>query len=43
MKNGNCSDYLMTFGGHLEVLRQILFRILGVSCVVSILVFCGTI
>lgn len=40
MKNGNSSDYLMTFGGHLEVLRQILFRILGVSCVVSILVFC---
>lgn len=31
---------LMTFGGHLEVLRQMLFRILGVAGILSIVVFC---
>ena len=30
----------MTFGGHLEVLRQMLFRILAVSGVITLLVFC---
>ena len=30
----------MTFGGHLEVLRQMFFRILGVSLTISIAVFC---
>lgn len=31
---------LMTFGGHLEVLRQMLFRVLGVTAVIAIVVFC---
>lgn len=30
----------MTFGGHLEVLRRVLFRVLGVSCTAAIVVFC---
>lgn len=30
----------MTFGGHLEVLRQMIFRILFVAGVISIVVFC---
>ena len=35
-KDGN----LLTFGGHLEVLRQMLFRILGVAGIVAVVVFC---
>ena len=31
---------LMTFGGHLEVLRQMTFRILGVVLVIAVVVFC---
>lgn len=31
---------MMTFGGHLEVLRRMLFRILGVTIVLSAVVFC---
>ena len=31
---------LLTFGGHLEVLRQMLFRILGVAGVISVVIFC---
>ena len=31
---------LLTFGGHLEVFRQMLFRILGVSGLIAVLVFC---
>ncbi len=31
---------LMTFGGHLEVFRQMLFRILGVAGVLAAVVFC---
>jgi len=38
-KNGN-DEQLMTFGGHLEVLRQMLFRILGVTFVLAIVIFC---
>ena len=34
------SETLMTFGGHLEVLRQMLFRIIGVVCAIAIIVFC---
>lgn len=33
-------ENLMTFGGHLEVLRQMIFRILGVSLTIAITVFC---
>ena len=38
-KKDNGSD-LMTFGGHLEVFRQIIFRILAVGGIVSVAVFC---
>jgi len=31
---------LLTFGGHLEVLRQMLFRILGVGGLIAAVVFC---
>ena len=31
---------MLTFGGHLEVLRQMLFRILGVAGVLAAVVFC---
>jgi sec-independent protein translocase protein TatC len=31
---------LLTFGGHLEVLRQMLFRILGVAGVIAAVIFC---
>lgn len=33
-------DNLMTFGGHLEVLRQMLFRIIGVAGIIAVVVFC---
>lgn len=33
-------DNNLTFGGHLEVLRQMLFRVLGVCTILSILIFC---
>ena len=39
MSQGNNSE-LLTFGGHLEVLRQMLFRILGVAAVIAVVVFC---
>ena len=29
------NDGLLTFGGHLEVFRQMLFRILGVAAVIA--------
>lgn len=39
MKKGD-NDGLLTFGGHLEVFRQMLFRILGVTAVIAVVVFC---
>lgn len=33
-------EALMTTGGHLEVLRQMLFRILGVAGTIAVVVFC---
>ena len=36
MSDGN----LLTFGGHLEVFRQMLFRILGVAGIIAVVVFC---
>ena len=30
----------MTFGGHLEVLRRMLFRIIAVAGILAIVVFC---
>ena len=38
--NEHKSDDLLTFGGHLEVFRQMLFRILGVAGVLATVVFC---
>lgn len=34
------NEVLMTTGGHLEVLRQMLFRILGVAGTIAVVVFC---
>ncbi len=34
------NEELLSFGGHLEVLRQMLFRILGVTFVFSCIIFC---
>ena len=34
------NNELLTFGGHLEVLRQMLFRVLGVAAVIAVVVFC---
>ncbi len=39
MANDNNSD-LLTFGGHLEVLRRMLFRILSVVLIIAVVVFC---
>lgn len=39
--NSTANDgQLLTFGGHLEVLRKMLFRILAVAGVIAIVVFC---
>ena len=40
MPNNNQSGELLTFGGHLEVLRQMLFRIIAVVAVFAAIVFC---
>ena len=34
------NDNLLTFGGHLEVFRQMLFRILGVAGLIAAVIFC---
>ena len=34
------NDNLLTFGGHLEVLRRMLFRIIGVAGAIAVAVFC---
>ena len=34
------NDNLLTYGGHLEVLRKMLFKILGVSIIFAIIIFC---
>lgn len=34
------NNELLTFGGHLEVFRRMLFRIIGVASVIAIVVFC---
>lgn len=36
----NSNETMMTFGGHLEVLRQMLFRIIGVTSALAVVVFC---
>ncbi len=39
MKKENKNDKLMTFGGHLEVLRQMLFRIIGITTILMVVIF----
>lgn len=34
------NNEMLTFGGHLEVLRKMLFRVLGVAGVIAVAVFC---
>ena len=34
------NDELLTFGGHLEVFRQMLFRIIAVAGVIAMIIFC---
>ena len=34
------NDNLLTYGGHLEVLRKMLFKVLGVSIIFAIVIFC---
>ncbi|MBQ9560748.1 MAG: twin-arginine translocase subunit TatC [Prevotella sp.] len=34
------TEGLMTFGGHLEVLRQMLFRIIAIVLIIAVVVFC---
>jgi sec-independent protein translocase protein TatC len=36
----NDNNELLTFGGHLDVLRKMLFRILSVICAFAIVIFC---
>lgn len=38
--NKENNEALMTTGGHLEVLRQMLFRILGVAGTIAVVIFC---
>lgn len=38
--NNNNNNNLLTFGGHLEVFRRMLFRVLAVTLVLAIIVFC---
>lgn len=40
MANNPEDGSLLTFGGHLEVLRRMLFRILGVTGIIAAVVFC---
>lgn len=39
-RNPNNEETLLTFSGHLEVFRKMLFRILGVAFVIAVVVFC---
>ncbi len=38
--SGNGNGQLLTFGGHLEVLRRMLFRIVAVVATIAVVVFC---
>ena len=40
MENNAGDNDMLTFGGHLEVFRRMLFRILGVAGAIAIVVFC---
>ena len=38
--NEQNENEMLTFGGHLEVFRQMLFRILGVASLIAVVIFC---
>lgn len=38
--DSNADPNMLTFGGHLEVLRRMLFRIIAVVMVLAIVIFC---
>ena len=40
MKSSRSDENLLTFGGHLEVFRRMLFRIIAVAAVIAAVVFC---
>lgn len=40
MEEANDGSSMLTFGGHLEVLRRMLFRIIGVAGAIAMVVFC---
>lgn len=40
MKEANDGSSMLTFGGHLEVLRRMMFRIIGVAGAIAMVVFC---
>lgn len=40
MSISNENNQMLTFGGHLEVFRKTLFRIIGATCMIGILIFC---
>ena len=37
----NQNDNLMTFGEHLEVFRKMLFRIIGITVCLAVIIFCA--
>ena len=39
-KKSKTGSSLLTYGGHLEVLRQMLFRVISVAGLISVLIFC---
>lgn len=39
-KAGDSDSGLLTFGGHLEVLRRMLFRVVGVVIALAVIIFC---
>ena len=39
-KKSKMGSSLLTYGGHLEVLRQMLFRVISVAGLISVLIFC---
>lgn len=40
MEKANKGSSMLTFGGHLEVLRRMMFRIIGVAGAIAMMVFC---
>lgn len=40
MIRSNENNQMLTFGGHLEVFRKALFRMIGLTCIIGILIFC---